>query len=351
MTAGWWLAAILAAASEPEIDLSGIWTFELDPEDRGVQERWFARSFSGRLRLPGSLQEQGFGDEVTPETKWTGSIVDRSYFTSPRFAKYRVPGNVKYPCWLQPRKTYVGPAWYQREVEVPAGWMGRRLELVLERPHWGTRVWLDEIEVGSADSLSTPHWFDLGRSIPAGRHRLTIRVDNRLLVEVGVDAHSVCDHTQSNWNGIVGRLALVARPAVWIEDIQVYPDAGRRTARVTVRVGNSVGASGRATLRLSARAPGSEAPAGAAGVELTTAGGVAEVDLPLGESALFWDEFNPVLHRLQVNLQADAGGMRFEDRAEVAFGLRTFCTEGTQFTINGRKKAGERSSAPPERTA
>lgn len=337
MTAGWWLAAVLGAAPDPEIDLSGTWRFDLDPEDRGVRERWFARPLPGSLRLPGSLQEQGFGEDVTAETQWTGSIVDRSFFTSPRYAKFREPGNVKYPCWLQPRKYYVGPAWYQREVEIPAGWKGRRLELILERPHWGTRVWLDEAEVGAGDSLSTPHRFDLGRSVPAGRHRLTVRVDNRLLVEVGANAHSVCDHTQSNWNGIVGRLVLAARPAVWLDDVQVYPDAVGRAARVAVRVGNSAGSAGRGTLRLAARAPGFEAPVRGAAIELGESGGVAEVDLPLGEGAPLWDEFHPVLHRLQVDLEADVGGTRFGDRAEVSFGLRTFSAEGTQFTINGRK--------------
>jgi len=34
--------------------------------------------------LPGSLQEQGFGEAVTPETEWTGSVFDRSWYLGAR---------------------------------------------------------------------------------------------------------------------------------------------------------------------------------------------------------------------------------------------------------------------------
>jgi hypothetical protein len=69
--------------------------------------------------------------------------VDRSWYTGPEYAKYRAPGNIKVPFWLQPDKHYVGAAWYQRAVDVPAAWEGKRLVLTFERPHWETRVWLD----------------------------------------------------------------------------------------------------------------------------------------------------------------------------------------------------------------
>ena len=38
-------------------------------------------------------------------------------------------------------------------------------------------------------------------------------------VNVGQNAHSVADHTQTNWNGIVGRMELRATDRVWFEDI------------------------------------------------------------------------------------------------------------------------------------
>ena len=59
-------------------------------------------------------------------------------------------------------------------------------------------------EVGQGESLSVPHVFDLTEQLSPGEHRITIRVDNRVQIDVGENSHSVTDHTQTNWNGIVG---------------------------------------------------------------------------------------------------------------------------------------------------
>ena len=139
------------------MDLSGAWAFELDPDDRGLAEAWHTRPLRDSLQLPGSLQAQGFGEEVSVATEWTGSIFDRSWFTEPRYERYRQPGNVKVPFWLQPDRHYQGAAWYQHAFETPADWQGRRVTLTLERPHWETRLWLDDRAIGRLDSLSTPH--------------------------------------------------------------------------------------------------------------------------------------------------------------------------------------------------
>ena len=213
-----------ATAAQPNhLSLTGQWRFQLDRGNVGLQEQWFQRSLPDKIRLPGSLPAQGIGDDVSVETKWTGGIVDKSWFTAPEYAEYRKPGNIKVPFWLQPEKYYVGVAWYQREIEIPADWRGKRVVLTLERPHWETRVWVDGRLVGSNNSLSTPHEYDLGAALAPGKHRLTIRVDNGLVVDVGVNSHCVTDHTQGNWNGIVGEINLRATPQVWVEDVQVYP--------------------------------------------------------------------------------------------------------------------------------
>jgi hypothetical protein len=202
-------AAPAAPAGDAALDLAGAWAFQLDPEDQGVAQQWFAKPLAHRLRLPGSLQAQGVGTDPDIATQWTGSIVDRSWVIDPRYAPYRESANFKIPCWLQPAKHYIGAAWYQREVEIPSAWRGKRIVLTLERPHWETRVWVGDKACGTNASLSTPHLYDLSESLTPGRHRLTLRVDNKMIVDVGVNAHSVTDHTQSNWNGIVGRLALL----------------------------------------------------------------------------------------------------------------------------------------------
>ena len=54
------------------MDLSGKWSFQLDPEDKGINEQWYKHSLAGSIYLPGSLQAQGFGEEVSVDTQWTG---------------------------------------------------------------------------------------------------------------------------------------------------------------------------------------------------------------------------------------------------------------------------------------
>jgi hypothetical protein len=67
--------------------------------------------------------------------------------------------------------------------------------LFLERPHWETRVWLDDKPMGTNNSLATPHECDLGQLAP-GSHTVSIRVDNRMVVDVGENSHCVSDHPQ-----------------------------------------------------------------------------------------------------------------------------------------------------------
>ena len=337
----------LAADSKP-ISLAGKWRFQIDRQDVGQNEGWFKSELSDRIKLPGAMAESGKGDDVTVETKWTGGIVDKSWFTAPEFAKYREPGNVKVPFWLQPDKHYIGAAWYQRDVEVPKDWQGQRVVLTLERPHWETQVWLDDRFLGSNNSLSTPHEYDLGTGVAPGKHTLTIRVDNRLVVDVGHDSHSVSDHTQGNWNGIAGRMELRATPLVWIEDLQVYPhDVTLRPVRVTVRgrIGNATGQAGRGMLLLHAdyTALNSSAAAGRTiEVSWDGTGGAFETELGFSKDVRLWDEFDPVTYTLSASLTPMDGGERKPDEQvrpdrQVTFGLREFSTDGTQFTINGRK--------------
>lgn len=314
--------------------LDGLWRFQLDRADVGMNERWFASTLPAHIQLPGSLPAQSIGDDVTLDTQWRGGIVDRSWFTAPEYTKYRQPGNIKVPFWLQPEKYYAGVAWYQRDIEIPATWSGKRVVLSLERPHWETRVWVDEKPWGANNSLATPHDYDLGQ-LSSGKHTLTIRVDNRMVVDIGENSHSVSDHTQGNWNGIVGEIELRATPPVWIDDIQVYPDVAKRTVLIKGKLGNMTGrsGSGEVGLKLMYRESARPVKLNRVLVCWTPEGGVFELELPVavsGEPTKMWDEFSPALYWIEAYLND-------MDPIIVPFGLREFAAQGTQFTINGCK--------------
>jgi Glycosyl hydrolases family 2, sugar binding domain len=320
-------AASLAQPNWPAdetVSLAGRWRFQLDRTDEGLAQNWAAKKLPGHIHLPGSLPAQGIGDDVSTNTAWTGGIHDNTFFTSPEFAKYRQPGKVKVPFWLTPEKYYAGAAWYQRDFSVPKNWRGQRIVLTLERPHWETRVWVDGKIIGTNDSLGTPHEYDLGQ-LAAGSHTLTVRVDNRRIVDIGEDSHSISDHTQGSWNGIVGDLSLRVTPLVWIDDLQVWPHVAKKSVTVTGRIGNATGTGGKGGMifYVNGKLLQSEE------VVWTTNGGEFSSEVPLGDDAPLWDEFQPaVLH-----LAAKLGNAT----AHTTFGLREISTQGTQFTINGRK--------------
>ena len=149
------LTSITALALEP-ISLAGQWHFALDRDDAGVQKEWFKQALPDQIKLPGSLQEQGFGDPPSVKTDWMSSI-GAKLLSEPKYAPYTKEGSFKTPFWLTPERHYVGPAWYQREIEIPADWSGKRVVLFLQRPHWETTVWVDDRLIGSQNSLGTPH--------------------------------------------------------------------------------------------------------------------------------------------------------------------------------------------------
>jgi hypothetical protein len=304
------------------LSLAGAWRFELDRADAGISEHWFDRALPDKFQLPGSLPAEGIGDDISTNTPWVGSVKQSPWFSAPEYAKYRQPGNVKVPFWLQPDKYYSGVTWFQRDFDIPKSWNGERIVLSLERPHWETRVWLDGRLIGTNDSLATPHEYDLGILTP-GKHSLTIRVDNRMIVNIGENSHAITDHTQGNWNGIVGKIELRATSPVWLDDVEVYPNVQTRSTLVKIHIGNETGQSGSGELSVGKQT---------VPVAWDARGGDASVDVNFGPNAELWDEFHPALQHLIVTLRSPE-----RDTREVTFGLRQISTDGTQFLINGRK--------------
>jgi hypothetical protein len=342
------LAAAVHVWAADTVDLAGTWRFRMDPKDVGETERWFVQSLNETVHLPGSMMQNGKGDPVTINTQWTASIYDSSWFFDPRMAKYRRPDNLKLPFWLTPPKHYLGAAWYQKEIEVPASWIGRHLTLFLERPHSETTVWLDDKRVGVEYGFCTAQEFDLTALLRPGRHVLTLRIDNRIKdINVGPDSHSLTDQTQGNWNGVVGRLLLAARSDTWIDDVQVFPDVPGKHARIRVVI-RSLHAAGSGKIAFGAVSFNTREPVQIRmlTVPYTLKNGRDSLlaELPMGEHPVLWDEFDPALYRLKVSLGRDApvtGAGRAETRPEddvreVEFGMRDFGITGTHFTINGR---------------
>jgi len=297
----------------------------LDPTDSGEKNLWFNQTLPGGIRLPGTLQSQNYGFEISTSTPWVLSLYDRFWYLRDDYKAYIEPGKVKVPFLSQPPRHYLGVAWYQREIETFQYQQSRRFVLTLERPHWETTVWLDGKKIGSNRSLVAPHVYELG-SLTSGRHRLTIRVDNRMLMPYRPDAHSVSDSLGASWNGIVGKIQLDDTGRVWIDDAQAFPNLAQKSMVVKVRIGNQTGLSGSGTL--SAVWP----DVGIVPVTWDEHGGTAEVEVPLRLEHESWSEFNPRLYPLTLWLK----GTGVDEYHEMMVGLRDLRAVGKEFILNGR---------------
>ncbi|MFC3560549.1 exo-beta-1,4-galactosidase [Pedobacter jamesrossensis] len=333
------LIAVFSTCSLAQtISLKGKWRFKIDAKDEGVKAKWYSSVLPESINLPGSMAENLKGDDITLKTKWTGSIYDSSYYFHPRLEKYRKPGNLKIPFWLTPAKHYTGAAWYQKDVDIPANWQEKRVVLSLEYSHSETRVWVDDVEIGTQFTFVVAQNFELPANLKTGKHTITLLIDNRIkAINVGQDSHSLTDHTQGNWNGVVGKMFLQAGSPVYFEDIQVYPDLKKKSAKVKIELkANSTISSG-GKITLSAKSFNTKNSIQVKSItvpyQIKNGTNILEIDFPMGDKIATWDEFDPALYRLTATLLANDGK---KDQKEIQFGMREFKAVGRSFEINGR---------------
>jgi hypothetical protein len=293
------------------VSLEGIWKFKLDPFYTGV-------SSNGVQLLPGLPEEitlPGSTDQAGKGFKTQG-------MTSLRLTR---------------QFEYKGAAWYEKEVYVPASWKGQEMELFLERAHWETSVWINDKPAGRQESLSAPHTYMITSLIrPGEKNKIRIRVDNNLIYNIEY-SHAVSAETQTNWNGIIGRIELRAFDKVHLNDVQVYPDATQKLAKVKVEIRNPEKKNVQGTLILQASSKELQSFASKI-IDFSGSDSliVTSVEWPLGRDVQLWDEFNPVVYQCHVEMKAHVGAVTYDDKRSTAFGLRELSTKGTQFVINGR---------------
>lgn len=312
----WLLGLLLLAAGGPvlaqtcEVDLSGVWRFQTDVMDfrRGSLAPRYNHMLPDSIVLPGITDDYGIG------YKSPYRHVDR----------------------LTRLYEYMAPAWYQRDIDFPAEWAGKRIFLYFERTHWLSSVWVDTQEVSRIDYISVPHCHELTDFVtPGKRHRITVCIDNRYRYDTHKWNHAHTEFTQINWNGILGEIKLVAVDPVCIEELQPYPRVADKSVEVRLTVGNRTGKpfEGKALVSVSGNGVEveRELPVRGDGAELRVTG-----RLPLGDGARLWDEFSPVVYTLHCRLLTQAGGHAYDHERTVDFGLREVARGRNHILLNGR---------------
>ncbi|BCX49705.1 beta-galactosidase [Haloferula helveola] len=294
------------------LDLSGEWRFALDPKDHGLGAGPDTWRFPDTIELPGTTAGQGKGPELEVELRMDKETMNR----------------------LRERHPYVGPAWYQRDVTIPDDWKGSDIRLTLERVLWESRVWIDGKPVGEPqNSLSVPHRYSLTDHLrPGETHTLTLRIDNRQIVDIGTIGHAYTAGTQTIWNGVIGDIQLEAIPKRRLDHVEIRTTPGRPEVKFAFEITNrSTPINGTIEVRLAAPDQ-PERLLGRRPYRLPKGTFVQELFLPDRPDGLSdWSEFNPEIHRLTVSLEA--GGERHVFERNIGF--REFVADGRHLRING----------------
>lgn len=277
-----------------KIDLSGTWNFQLDEEKLGVKT-----PFSDTIKLPG---------------------------TTSYFKKGKKNEKVELGCLTEEYK-FEGYAWFSRTISISEEVLDKNCFLFLERTRI-TTIWINGVKAGTQDSLCTPHIYNITNYLVSGENLITILVDNTSYPTKG--GHLTSPDTQTNWNGITGRIELQVFNKVYLSDVQVYPNIKDKSVKIRSKI---IGANSGIVL-VSALSFNSEKEHKIEEKEFKFTSNEICINYFLGENALLWSEYERNLYRLKLNLIIDGVTI---DTNEVDFGLREFKGQKDKFTINGLK--------------
>jgi hypothetical protein len=292
-----------------KISLAGKWNLCLDSVKNPENIDLKSLKYNLAISLPSTLDSAGIGTPVKVEPNLVRKVM----------------------LHLQRKVTYIGPAYYQKEVTIPKSWKGKHISLKLERIMWESIVWIDGKKTGNNFSLCTPHYYDLTKYMAPGKHTITICIDNsRKFVLNSVDmAHSYTEETQIKWNGILGEISLNASEPSYISLLAVYPDFAGKSLKGEVKT--NLNNKDLYSLKVDVLDKNNKIVG-----STNTAVVVDQTSFQVNFSGdlLPWDEFSPNLYTVKVSL-LDKKQKTTAVRSET-FGFRDLKAKDRRFYVNGK---------------
>ncbi len=291
---------LLTHPDERRLPLEGPWRFRLDPEDRGLAERWFRQDeiIAEPIRVPGCWQGQGFGGDGV-DTLWDFRLAARTF-----------------------RATYRGTGWYALCFAPPAEWEESRISVNFGGAHPSAEVWLNGSRLGENNLPFVPFGFEVTGA-------LSFTCNNVLVVRVHEANRELgfAYSWQGNWSGLYRPVELRATGPALLSRCRLHPEVD--SERLRVHLGVSAEAGPKLTYRIAAR------PITGTGGEVSHEGAIdgaeAQCELPVPSPDL-WSPDSPNLYRVDVALLADG---RVADAWSERVGFVKLSTEGKQFCLNG----------------
>ena len=290
------------------VDLSGDWKIRLDPTDVGKNERWFESVVGVDGRLPGIVTEAGLGNPLQLQPELTQKVLEH----------------------LHQKRSYIGSAWFSRRFEIEDLESFANAMLYLERVLWTSEVWINGEYIGKGVSLSVPHRFALGRHLKQGGNLISVRVDNRPYVDIGVLGHAYTQQTQTIWNGIIGRIEIQPSNEVGVERFSALPRLTEgNQVRLGLRLKNDAQRAVSKWISLEVRETLSGQLVGGTKHRLEISPGNSEIFLNERlRDIKAWSEHSPTLYQITCDLDGV--------RSSLITGFRDVRSEGRQIKINGR---------------
>ena len=277
-------------------DLSGLWSFQLDPQEIGEKDGWFRDLPAPRsIAVPASWNEQ-----------------------------------------FEDTRDYLGPAWYWRGVIVPPAWRGQKIMLRFGSATYAAKVWIAGKLVGSHLGGHLPFEFDISALVKwDGPTVIAVQVENKLsptrvppsATNPELTANTFPDVTYDffPYCGLDRPVLLYSLPPVHIADVTVVTTIDGSDGVIDVTIAASDTWSGRGKLRV-------ESGSGPFTADLTFKNGTAQASSRVPKARL-WSPDDPFLHPLTIAL---ADGDSIGDAYTLDIGIRTVEVRGDRLLLNGK---------------
>ncbi|MEQ1544761.1 beta-glucuronidase [Methyloglobulus sp.] len=275
-----------------KLDLSGVWDFQIDPDQMGEQKGWQNGLVDSRpIAVPGSWNEQH-----------------------------------------EDLYNYLGLAWYVKSIYIPQGWRGQRVFLRVGSACYFATVYVNGNKIGSHEGGHLPFAFEITDKIRWDTDNvIAISVENELkptrvpsgnmntpLLPVASFPHTTYDFFP--FAGIHRPVVLYSVPQTNIDDVAVVTgiDGADGTLKVTIRLNTAASVQG--SLQLT----GGDATITA---KLAFQDGLAEAQFTI-PNAKFWSDKTPYLYDLTIQTE--------QDHYTLKVGIRTIAVQDSQILLNGK---------------
>ncbi|WP_370335011.1 glycoside hydrolase family 2 protein [Parvularcula marina] len=291
------------AASRDGQDLSGSWSYSIDPYRDGLY------GFHGS---PSGYGHQRFDpqDVDTATRRAPAALFEYDMARSPRVT---LPSS-----WTNhapEMRHYEGLVWYSRTFETKKK-RGERSFIRVGAANYTARVYLNGELAGTHEGGFTPFTFEVTDLVKSGENNVTIGVDSQR-TDRSVPP-PVTDW--ETYGGITRPVQFITTPETFIDDAWVRLDPDNRHIRVTVRLDGPKAAD--QPIRLSIEELGIDLH------EETNADGIWTAVFPAPERLVRWSPEIPKLYDVTITTG--------EDELAERIGFRTISVEGEDILLNGK---------------